>query len=235
MTAELQVFKYESNTVRITEIDGEAWFVGKDVAEILGYNNPQEAVRSHVDEDDKGVSEILTPGGRQKMPIINESGLYSLILSSKLPTAKKIKHWVTSEVLPTLRKTGSYDMESRRKRMSEFDQAMKHGREVYTSMGLRGKKLAVALDKIYRDYLGFSALERAGIDPDAPDEKRERTPMPEWKRRILDYLKENETITPQELSRLAGILPNTAGGHLKRMEKQGYLRKVMRGVYEEEV
>jgi len=105
----LQVFKNEEfGQVRTVTIDGEPWFVGKDVAVALGYKNPQEAIREHVDEEDKGVSKILTPGGRQKMPVINESGLYSLILSSKLPSAKKFKHWITSEVLPSIRKTGGY-------------------------------------------------------------------------------------------------------------------------------
>lgn len=98
----------EFGQMRIIEISGEPWFVGKDVAEILGYKNPQEAIRNHVDDLDKGVSEILTPGGKQLMPIINESGLYSLIMSSKLPKAREFKRWVTSEVLPSLRKHGAY-------------------------------------------------------------------------------------------------------------------------------
>lgn len=107
----LQIFENEEfGQVRTVTIDGEPWFVGKDVAIALGYKNPQEAIREHVDEEDKGVSEILTPGGRQKMPVINESGLYSLIFGSKLESAKRFKHWVTSEVLPSLRKTGHYEM-----------------------------------------------------------------------------------------------------------------------------
>lgn len=105
---DITIFNYEGADIRAVAIEGEPWFVGKDVAKILGYKNPQEAVRTHVDEDDKGVSEILTPGGRQPVPIINESGLYSLILGSKLPTAKQFKRWVTSEVLPAIRKTGGY-------------------------------------------------------------------------------------------------------------------------------
>lgn len=75
---------------------------------MLGYSNPQKAIRDHVEDEDKGVNEMFTPGGKQQLPIINESGLYSLILSSKLPTAKEFKHWVTSEVLPSIRKTGEY-------------------------------------------------------------------------------------------------------------------------------
>lgn len=110
MENRLQVFIYNEEHVRVTEIDGVPYFVGKDVATVLGYKNPQEAVREHVDEDDKGVSEIRTPGGNQKMPVINESGIYSLIFASKLPEAKKFKHWVTHEVLPTIRRTGSYSV-----------------------------------------------------------------------------------------------------------------------------
>lgn len=87
---------------------GQPWFIGKEVASILGYSNVRDALSKHVDDEDKGVAKRDTPGGAQKMTIINESGLYSLILSSKLPTAKKFKHWVTSEVLPAIRKTGGY-------------------------------------------------------------------------------------------------------------------------------
>ena len=98
----------EFGAIRTVELDGEPWLVGKDVATALGYKNPQEAIRTHVDDEDKGVSEILTPGGKQSVPIINESGLYSLVLSSKLPTARKFRRWVTSEVLPSIRKSGGY-------------------------------------------------------------------------------------------------------------------------------
>ena len=109
MNNEIKVFSNEEfGSIRRVEINGEFWLVGKDVAQALGYKNPQEAIRNHVDEEDKGVSEILTPGGKQSVPIINESGLYSLVLSSKLPTAKKFRRWVTSEVLPSIRKHGAY-------------------------------------------------------------------------------------------------------------------------------
>ena len=108
---DLTVFENpEFGAIRTVELDGEPWLVGKDVAEALGYKNPQEAIRTHVDDEDKGVSEILTPGGKQPVPIINESGLYSLVLSSKLPTARKFRRWVTSEVLPSIRKTGGYNL-----------------------------------------------------------------------------------------------------------------------------
>lgn len=94
--------------LRTVEIDNEVWFVGKDVAEALGYTNPSKAFKDHIAEEDKGVTKCYTPGGAQQMTIINESGLYALILSSKLPSAKEFKHWVTSEVLPSIRKTGGY-------------------------------------------------------------------------------------------------------------------------------
>lgn len=106
---EVQTFNnQEFGEVRTVEINGEPYFIAKDIADILGYANPQKAVREHIDEEDRGVNEMDTPGGRQLFTITNESGLYSLILSSKLPNAKKFKHWVTSEVLPQIRKTGSF-------------------------------------------------------------------------------------------------------------------------------
>ena len=106
---QIQIFNNsEFGQVRVLNKDGEPWFVGKDIAERLGYSNPQKAIRTHVDNDDKGVNEMDTPGGKQDLIIINESGLYSLILSSKLPNAKKFKRWVTSEILPSIRKNGMY-------------------------------------------------------------------------------------------------------------------------------
>lgn len=105
---EIQEFYFNGDAVRTLLRDNEPYFVGKDVAEILGYRNPRDALSKHVDSDDKGVAKCDTLGGTQQTTIINESGLYSLILSSKLPKAKEFKHWVTSEVLPTIRKHGAY-------------------------------------------------------------------------------------------------------------------------------
>lgn len=106
----VQVFENaEFGRVRTIEVKGSPYFVGKDVAEILGYSNPRDALAKHVDDEDKNTVAIRDGiQGNPNMTIINESGLYSLILSSKLPTAKKFKRWVTSEVLPAIRKTGSY-------------------------------------------------------------------------------------------------------------------------------
>lgn len=94
--------------VRVIMRDGEPWFIGKDVAEILGYERADNAIRNHVDDEDKLMHQISASGQKRNMTIINESGLYSLILSSKLPSAKTFKRWVTSEVLPTIRKQGMY-------------------------------------------------------------------------------------------------------------------------------
>lgn len=108
---ELQVFTNpEFGQVRTVTIEEEPWFVGKDVAVALGYESPRAAVSKKVDPEDKGVSEMETPSGKQQMTIINESGLYALIFGSKLESAKRFKHWVTHDVLPAIRKTGSYSI-----------------------------------------------------------------------------------------------------------------------------
>lgn len=105
----LQIFNSpEFGQVRTIQQNGEPWFVGKDVAEILGYSNTPKAIRDHVDDEDKLTERIVLSGQNREMTIINESGLYSLILSSKMPKAKEFKHWVTSEVIPAIRKTGGY-------------------------------------------------------------------------------------------------------------------------------
>ena len=98
----------EFGEIRTVTIDNEPWFVGKDVAEALGYSEPRSAVSKKVDEADKGVAEMETPSGKQNMTVINESGLYALIFGSKLESAKRFKHWVTSEVLPAIRRHGAY-------------------------------------------------------------------------------------------------------------------------------
>ena len=108
--SELQTFNFEELPVRTLSIDGEPYFVGKDVADILGYSNSRKALLDHVDEEDKLTSRIVTAGQNRNQTIINESGLYSLIFSSKLESAKRFKRWVTSEVLPALRKTGTYQI-----------------------------------------------------------------------------------------------------------------------------
>lgn len=106
---ELKIFENPAfGKVRIIQQNGEPWFIGKDVAEILGYSNTPKAIRDHVDDEDKLAERIVLSGQNREVAIINESGLYSLILSSKMPKAKEFKRWVTAEVLPAIRKTGGY-------------------------------------------------------------------------------------------------------------------------------
>lgn len=110
--SEVQVYVFESKDIRTLDIDGEPWFVGKDIAEVLGYKNTRDAMAKHVDEEDKTIltsqNATLDNIPNRGLQIINESGLYCLIIASKLPTAKKFKHWVTSEVIPAIRKHGAY-------------------------------------------------------------------------------------------------------------------------------
>lgn len=101
-------FVFETQTIRTMLINHEPWFVGKDVAIALKHTNPERAIRNFVDEEDKGVTETVTPGGTQQIIIINEPGVYSLILQSQTETAKQFKHWVTHEVLPSIREKGYY-------------------------------------------------------------------------------------------------------------------------------
>ncbi len=106
--SDLQIFNFNNKEIRTLAIEGEPYFVGRDVAEVLEYANTAKAIRDHVDDEDKLTERIVLSGQRREAILINESGLYSLILSSKLPTAQKFKHWVTHEVLPAIRKHGAY-------------------------------------------------------------------------------------------------------------------------------
>ena len=150
----------EFGSVRTTEVNGEPYFVGKDVAEILGYSNTRDALARHVDDEDKGVVKCDTLGGTQELTIINESGLYSLILSSKLPSAKQFKRWVTSEVLPSIRKTGAYaapDTSSRNR--SKSVDAMLLNAKVRMSNQLLKLAAVDTLSKQYKNILVAKAAE----------------------------------------------------------------------------
>lgn len=129
MENEIQIFENpEFGKFRTMVINDEPWFVGKDVAEALGYGMGKSlanAVANHVCDEDKGVTEMMTPGGRQKLTIINESGLYSLIFGSKLESAQKFKKWVTSEVLPSIRRTGSFSVQPKFNVPTTFAEALR--------------------------------------------------------------------------------------------------------------
>lgn len=115
---ELHIFNSEEfGEIRTVTIDNEIYFVGKDIAKALGFSNTRDAISTHVFDEDRGVETIDTLGGKQNMTVVNESGLYALVFGSRLESAKRFKHWVTSEVLPTIRKTGGY-----RKPMSTAEQ-----------------------------------------------------------------------------------------------------------------
>lgn len=152
---ELQIFKNpDFGEIRTLTIEDEPWFVGKDVAVVLGYSNPRDALAKRVDDEDKGVAKCDTLGGKQDFTIINESGLYSLILSSKLPTAKKFKRWVTSEVLPAIRKTGKYEAKKQTKPKSKPLSSVNHAAEIigraYDSAGIDPCYKVLALTDLYR-------------------------------------------------------------------------------------
>lgn len=139
--SEVQLFNFENHEVRSLLVDDEPWFVGKDVAEILSYSNTRKALTDHVDDEDKmdGVTIRDSIGRNQKPVLINESGLYSLVLSSKLPSAKKFKRWVTSEVLPALRKTGQYQV----KELS--------GQELMAKALIEAQSVLAAKDKVIEE------------------------------------------------------------------------------------
>lgn len=106
---ELQIFENPAfGKIKTVVKNAEPWFIGKEIATILGYKDTSDALKKHVDDDDKGVGKMPTPGGKQKVIIINESGLYSLVISSKLPQAKSFKRWITHDVIPAIRKHGGY-------------------------------------------------------------------------------------------------------------------------------
>lgn len=164
---QIKVFEnVDFGKVRIVEVNGEPWFVGKDVAEILGYSNSRKAIADHVDEEDKGVTKCDTLGGVQNLTIINESGLYSLILSSKLPSAKDFKHWVTAEVLPSIRKTGKY---SARKEPNESTQARLINAKVRFARELQRLANIETLSPTYKQILIAQAAEAlTGVPMELP-------------------------------------------------------------------
>ena len=148
-------------SVRAVSVNDEPYFVGKDVAEILGYERPTDAVRKRVDPDDRGVAKMETPSGAQEMTIINESGLYSLILSSKLPKAKEFMRWVTSEVLPTIRKTGGYVNNTAQFVDSYFGQLNLEQKHALTLMFDESKRMSEQLKEQAPKVLFANAVETA--------------------------------------------------------------------------
>lgn len=188
---ELQVFTNpEFGQVRTLTIEEEPWFVGKDVAVALGYESPRAAVSKKVDPEDKGVSEMETPSGRQQMTIINESGLYALIFGSKLESAKRFKHWVTHDVLPAIRKTGSYSIIPKARALTT-DDYMKAAQLAATC---RNERLPYVLG--FLEQAGFSIPE-VTTPPPADDGPIDCT--------MIQKLMDAAGVTQDELSRRTNI------------------------------
>lgn len=164
MNNELQLFDFEKNQIRVLKINNEPWFVGKDVATILGYSNTRKALIDHVDDEDKkdGVTIRDSMGRSQLAVVINESGMYSLILSSKLPNAKKFKRWVTSEVLPAIREDGAYITDNKAMQLMSDPQEL--GNFLLT-IGNRVK----ALEAEKKELKDTNAKQAAKIARDADD------------------------------------------------------------------
>lgn len=188
---ELQVFTNpEFGQVRTVTIEEEPWFVGKDVAVALGYEQPRDAVYRLVDPEDKGVGEIQTPSGKQKMTIINESGLYGLIFGSKLESAKRFKHWVTHDVLPAIRKTGTYSVNLKARALTT-DDYMKAAQLAATC---RNERLPYVLG--FLEQAGFNIPE-VTTPPPADDGPIDCT--------MIQKLMDAAGVTQDELSRRTNI------------------------------
>lgn len=212
---ELKVFNNpEFGKVRTVEINGEPWLVGKDVAAALGYSDTDQALRKHVDDEDKLTRQIDGVGQNRSMTIINESGLYSLVLSSKLPGAKKFKRWVTSEVLPSIRKTGQYTARP----MTD-----------YQMESIRVRK-AQLLERLAKEYDG---TYRQVLQAHATKELTGEYLLP------LSYIGE-KTYSAQEIGEKLGISANKVGmlanrNHLKTKQYGAWVNDVAKNCPGKEV
>lgn len=172
----IQVFEQSGlGSVRVIMQGGEPWFIARDVCECLELDIASGA--RGLDDDEKGLHTMQTPGGAQEMSIISEPGLYSLILRSRKPEAKAFKRWVTHDILPSLRKTGSYGMAvAKAEREAPIQGEVEAAILIFKAAGIRGNQLALAADKYYKRRIGVSALEAAGLELVAPQQKQLLTP-----------------------------------------------------------
>ena len=193
MTSELKVFENPAfGQVRTIEIDNEPWFVGKDVAEALGYSDTDKAIRNHVEAEDKLTRRFGGSGQNRNMTIINESGLYSLILSSKLPGAKEFKRWVTSEVIPSIRKTGGYTLKPMTSYQKEQTRLKEENAHIRKAQIL--ERLANQYEGTYRQILhAYATKELSG---------KFLLPLPKL---------EEKTYSATEIGQLLGITANRVG------------------------
>lgn len=186
-------------------VNNDFWATREQIGRLLEYVEPMKSIAKihernpeRLDKFSTVVNLTTVEGNRmvtREVIVYNFKGLLEICRYSNQPKANAVMDFLW-DIADEIRRTGYYATGNHRKRMAEFDRAMKQGKEVYMSMGYRGVKLAVALDKIYKDYLGFSALEIAGIDPNEVVDEH----TPRWIRRILDYVKEHGNVTPKKLA-----------------------------------
>ena len=173
MDTQLQVFDYHGSAIRTVDRDGDIWFVAKDVCDALELSNSRMAVLE-LDEDEKSVSKIYTPGGIQDMTVISEAGLYALVLRSNKPEAKAFSRWVRHDVLPQIRQTGSYSIFKDNPALPSG--VIEGARLIFETAGITGNQCALALDRVYRSYTGRSALDTGNITLKAPTNNQLLTP-----------------------------------------------------------
>ena len=214
------IYVFNETTVRTMLIDSEPWFVGKDVAEAFKHTNPERALRNFVDEEDKGVTKMVTPGGSQQVTIINEPGVYSLILQSKTETAKRFKKWLTHEVLPSIRKTGYYtaltpeDTIKALAKGMEYDHFMED--VVFPAIEMQDE---FTFDKLLEHYCGYPVssmddLKHAKtIFNQTSKERKQR--LSELRYNVNDYLNDDDMY--RRISRFKWSAPENRG-HYKTIK-----------------
>ena len=171
----LSAFTFHDTTIRTQVTDeGEPLFCAKDICAILGYINPRDAIKKHVPEDDVAIRDVSTISGIKPTKFVNESGLYALIFGSKLESAKEFKRWVTSEVLPSIRKTGSYTIEVQPK--TDLNTLIKAAKLVLEPAGITGNQLTLSLDNLVKAKTGESVLALTNTQLEAPQQKQLLTP-----------------------------------------------------------
>lgn len=212
MENSIQLFSYNEDPVRVVMRGDPAtpWWVANDVCDILGYSNARKALTNHLEDDEKDVTVCYTPGGNQSMNIINESGLYCLILRSNMPKAKEFRKWVTGTVIPQVMRNGLPLVQEVKPAQIDPIQGAK---TVFEAAKIEGNQLALALDKIYSSYTGRSALQTAGIVLVAPTQNQLLNPTQIGEHFGVSARKINELLIQAEYQRKtdAGYEPTELG------------------------
>lgn len=217
MTSALQVFDYQGASVRTVVIDDEVWLVAKDVADILGIQNIRQNM-DELDEDEKGVSNISTPGGKQDMTVINETGLYKLTFRSRKPAAKKFTHWVTHEVLPQIRKTGYYIAPE----VKEFEEVLEPLNIRVRIAGVLQRLALQVSDEAIRDHINRKSYTYA---------TGETLPDPEPKPKAAPVKHNPRHWTAQQIGTTLKWPPDAV---MHRAENLGLTKKPMNGYWDGE-